>query len=168
MNLEFAQSRIHHAKLHTKVVLLQRLLSRMGYGDVRSMGRLKPGQKSKQGGHELFCRFQAGSQTANMVVKLVSDSARLRMLCELAGTMLLNRAQFGLLIATKPSSARMLQFLDRLTPLKIELIDGPHLAQLLHKYRIGVRVHGEPDFAYLERLDQQETEVVALLNSLSR
>lgn len=168
MNLEFAQSRIHHAKLHTKLLLLQRLLARLGFGDVRSMGRLKAGQKSKQGGHELFCRFQAGSQTATMVVKLVSDSARLRMLCELAGTVLLNRAQFGLLVTTKPSSGRMFRFLDRLAPLKIDLIDGPHLAQLLHKYGIGVREHGEPDFSYLEQLDGQEKEVVALLNSLSR
>lgn len=168
MNLEFAQSRIHHAKLHTKVILLQRLLCRMGFGEVQSMGRLKPSQKSKQGGHELFCRFQAGSQTATMVVKLVSDSARLRMLCELAGTMLLNRAQFGLLVATKRSSERMFRCLDRLSPLKIDLIDGPALVQLLHKYGIGVRIQGEPDFAYLEGLDQQEREIVDLLNSLPR
>lgn len=166
MNLEFAQSRIHHAKLHTKVILVQRLLGRMGFGEVRSMGRLKPSQKSKRGGHELFCRFQAGSQDATMVVKLVSDSARLRMLCELAGTMLLNRAQFGLLIATKPSSERMFRYLDRLTPLKMDLIDGPALVQLLHKHGIGIRQHGEPDFAYLERLDAQEKAIIGLLNSL--
>lgn len=168
MNLETVRLSFHEAPLDSKVIILQKLFSRMGFGDVEIMDRFTSKQKSRYGGYELYCRFHAGMAPFTAVVKVVKDSIHLRMLCELAGTVLLRKASFGVLVASKKGSDKMLTYSSLFSAVRINIIDGDELAELLNRYKIAVRSNGEPDYAYFGYLEENSKQILAAMNRLPR
>lgn len=154
---------LRNTPLHPLLILVSTVLSQSGFGDVQILDRRENRQKSRFGGHELECRYTVGGIPSVAVVKVVRDSVRLRMLSELAGTVLYRQADLGILVATGTVSSRQLKSLAKFSPVRIEVIDGAYLAELLTFYKIGVRPHGGPDYAFLSALDEESFRFLSLL-----
>ncbi|MBS1714605.1 MAG: restriction endonuclease [Armatimonadetes bacterium] len=156
---------LQNCSLHSLLMLTSKALKRAGFGDVQILDRRQSRQKSRYGGHELLCQTEFGTVPAKVVVKVVRDSVRQRMLDELAGTVIRRNADMGILVATKHVSALARRNRERYNPLRLEIIDGDALAGLLAKYGIGVRPHGEVDYAFFGKLEEQSFRVLSFLAS---
>lgn len=163
MNETQIKHALQNCSLHSLLMVTSKVLSRAGYGDVQILDRRESRQKSRYGGHELLCELNVGTVPAKVVVKVVRDSVRQRMLDELAGTVIRRNADMGLLVATKHVSPLARRNKDRYNPLRLQIIDGDSLAGLLALYRVGVRPHGEVDYAYFGGLEARSFRILSFL-----
>lgn len=158
------QSLLRSASLHSSILLVSRVLARSGYGDVQLLDRRAPKQKSRLKGCELLCESNVGHDPVRVIVKVVKDSVRTRMLDELAGAVDRTKADFGILVSTEdlPAKARAAKELYRKS--RVEVLDLSLLSRMLRQYRIGVRPGGEPDYAFFSELDNQLDKVNSFLS----
>lgn len=155
------KSKLEESSFNTFTVVVSSVLAQTGFGDVVSMGRLKRNGKSRHGGFDLRCKFGSSDFRQVAVVKLVhDDSIRLRMLCELAGTVVLQKANLGILVSTRKASDRMRAFVPLFGALKVDVIDGEQLANLMARLGIGMRGHTEIDYAYFAALEENSEAFV--------
>ena len=129
------------SSFHAQLLVLLRLLERLGYRNLRIMGRRTPAQSTDQGGHELMSLDEFGIFTGKTVIKFVRDKVRTRMLDELAGTIRRVGADYGVLIATGG-------FCEGVTPdinQRVRVITGTELAHLLVRHRIGTKTETQED-----------------------
>ncbi|MBS1714912.1 MAG: restriction endonuclease [Armatimonadetes bacterium] len=163
MNENQIKCALQNCSLHSLLMVTSKVLSRAGFGDVQILDRRESRQKSRYGGHELLCQMDVGTVPAKVVVKVVRDSVRQRMLDELAGTVIRRNADMGLLVATKHVSPLARRNKDRYNPLKLQIIDGDGLVELLTRFQIGVRPHGEVDYAFFGGLEAQSFRILSFL-----
>lgn len=140
--------------LHSLLMVTAKALARAGFGDVEFMDRRSPKEKSREGGHELLCRSSLGGIETMVIVKVVRDSVRVRHLDELYGTVVRTGADTGLLVATKSFTSRAKGLVRVYGHPRLTVFDGPAFARFLARHGIGVRPSGEPDYAFLEALEQ--------------
>jgi hypothetical protein len=155
---------LQRCSLHALLMLTSRALTRSGFGDVQILDRRHSKQRSRFGGHELMCLSNLGSLPLKVIVKVINDSARLRMMDELAGAVLRTKADLGLLVTPHQTSPIMKKRQAGYGAARIEIVDGPVLASMLAGHGIGVRERGGVDFAFFSSL---ETVSNRLLNFLA-
>lgn len=156
---------LRECSLHSLLMLVSKALTRAGFGDVEILDRRQAGQRSRHGGHELACRAHVGPLPLDVIVKVVRDDLRTRMYDELAGAVLRNRADLGLLVTPYQISARAARNQAGYRPARVEAIDGERLADLMRCSGVAVRPSGEPDYAFLSEL---ETVSVRLLEFMGK
>lgn len=163
MNEKAMLAAIQGCSLHALILLLSACLSRAGFGDVEVMDRRTPGQKSRYGGYELRCRAVHGTTEIVVIVKVVRDSVRLRMLDELAGAVLRSKAHVGILAT--PFAAKDAK--HEYGAVHVETLDGVEIAKLLVKFRLGVREGGSPDYAYFAELEAVSERLMRVIPQMS-
>jgi len=141
-------------------MLTQKVLARMGLGDVEMLDRRNSRQKSRLGGCELLCRGDLGGFPMRVVVKVIGDAIRVRMLSELAGTVDRLDADLGVIVSPHYVTAAAAKQQSRYRKSRIEIIDGLALSRLLRKFNIGVRTNGEADFAFFQGLEDISPRVL--------
>lgn len=146
--------------LHPLIILTGKALTRAGFGDVQVMDRRSSKQKSRYGGHELLAETTVGSLPARIVVKVIPDVIRLRMLDELAGVVMRTKADLGVIVSPFHLSKRARESLVDYTNARIDVIDGAALASLLSRFKIGVRGSGEPDYAFFTALEEYSQRII--------
>lgn len=146
---------VRSSSLHTCLILTSKALSRSGYGDIELLGRRMPKQKSRIGGCELLCHTNLGAQPIRVIVKVIKDSVRTRMLDEMAGAIDRTRSDFGILVPMEELSGRLASVARRYERSRVEVIDIARLTEMLYRFRIGVRPNGEPDYQFFADLDEQ-------------
>ncbi len=103
-----------------------------------------------------------------VIVKVIKDSVRTRMLDELAGAIDRTKADFGILVSTEPLGIKVSGVPDLYTKSKIKLIDGILFAEMLTKFRIGVRPNGDVDYVFFAELEDQLDRVLVFIYEKSR
>lgn len=151
---------LQRCSLHALLVCVSKALARSGFGDVQILDRRSSGQKSRFGGHELLCEATAGDRPLRVIVKVVLQPARTRMGDELAGAVLRNRADIGLLVTPFKVSARLLAAQAGYFPARIELLDGDALAELMRRSGVGVRAGGSVDYAFFAQLEEVSLKIL--------
>jgi len=151
------------SSLHALLILTSKALSRSGFGDVQILDRRQNKQKTRYGGHELLCETELGGLPVKVVVKVVNDVVRLRMLDELAGTVVRRRADFGLIVTPQSVAKSAEKLVGSHLPVRIEVIDGPSLARMLIKYQIGTRGADDVDYAFFSELESQSFRIISFL-----
>lgn len=149
--------------LHSLLITTSKALTRAGFGDVQVLDRRQNRQKSRWGGHELLCECRIGNLPAKVIVKVVRQEVRTRMLDELAGAVRRRDADLGLLVT--PFACRM-GF--RYPGSRVEVVDGPKLASLLAEHGVGVRPSGTPDYAFFEELERVSVRLMKFISSTKR
>lgn len=149
--------------LHALLLVTSKMLARSGFGDVQIMDRREKRQKSRFGGHELLCETTLGSLSIRIVVKVINDAVRLRMLDELSGVVARTKADLGILISPHhvTSSARRHQVAFR--EAHVEVMDGERLAGRLMSLGIGVRPKGSVDYGFFWSLEEASQRIAALM-----
>lgn len=156
MNSEKAlQEAIRASSLHTSLMLVSKVLTRTGYGDISILDRREPKQKSRLGGCELLCQTSIGGVSIKVIIKVIKDSIRVRMLDEMAGAIDRTKSDFGMIVSTEFLSKKAQATKEEYQKSRVEVIDLSLLCQMLSKFRIGVRPNGEPDYAFLAELEDQ-------------
>jgi len=154
MNRDPLPPMLQTCSLHSLLICVSKVLTRSGFGDVQILDRRSSKQKSRFGGHELMCETTLGIYPLKIVVKVIQDDVRTRMVDELAGTVMRTRADMGLLITPFNVSERIINAQDAHRPLHLEFIDGNRLARLMRCSGVGVRPKGEVDYAFFTELDE--------------
>jgi len=154
---------IQSCSLHALLILASRALSRAGYGDVQFLDRRHARQKSRFGGHELVCEATLGTRIVKVVVKVVRDSARIRNLDELAGTVIRMGADAGLLLTPFHVTGKAQKLLDRYGPVRISVIDGSTFADWLKELRLGIRGKDDVDYAFFGELEAVAERVMVFM-----
>jgi hypothetical protein len=145
-------------------MLTSKALTRAGFGDVEIMDRRTSKEKSRFGGYELSCRLMLGSLPAKVIVKVLSrDTIRQRQLDELAGSVMRSGADAGLIVSPYPLPQALLGAVRSYRPLKIHVIDGPLLAELLTRSSIGIGPKGRPDFAFFSELEDTSLKIQSFM-----
>lgn len=165
MNPTLLERRLQECSLHALLILASRALTRAGFGDVQILDRRHSRQKSRHGGHELLCQTNLGTVPVRVVVKVIRDSVRVRMLDELAGTVQRMRADLGLIISPFALSSKAAQTISLYSSSRLEAMDGPAFSRLLSSYHIGVRKEGEPDWAFFHSLEEASEKLLEFLES---
>ena len=106
-------------------MLVSKGLTRAGFGDVQILDRRENGQKTRFGGHEILCQTTLGSLEATVVVKVINDAVRVRMLDELAGTVLRRRADAGIIVSPRHVTATAKKVQASYRPCRIEVDRWP-------------------------------------------
>jgi len=88
-----------------------------------------------------------------VVVKVINDSVRLRMLDELAGVVLRTKADLGIIVSPHHLTASATRYQGSYKSARISVIDGVALADHLQRLGIGVRKSGEIDHQFFVGLD---------------
>jgi hypothetical protein len=151
------------SSLHTLLVVTAKALSRSGFGDVQILDRRQTKQKSRFGGHELICQTDVGMVPLKIIVKVINDAGRLRMMDELAGAVIRNGADFGLLITPHHLTKNASKHKGSYHRARLEVLHGEAFADLLRKHRIGVRSKGEVDYAFFAELEVLSTRLLTFL-----
>ncbi|MEA2552704.1 MAG: hypothetical protein QOJ65_880, partial [Fimbriimonadaceae bacterium] len=117
---------LQNCSFHAFLLILQQVLSPMGYGDVQILDRRRSSQKSRHGGHELVCRTIAAGRLVTVVVKVLHDDVRIGQLDELAGVILRMDSDAGLVVTPHRVSktAKAMLASNRYKPLQMNTIDG--------------------------------------------
>lgn len=157
---------LQNSSLHALLLMVSKALSRSGYGDVKILDRRQSTQKSRFGGHELVCEGTLGTRPVTVIVKVVRDSARIRHLDELAGTVIRMGADSGVLVTPFHITRTAQTLLGRYGPIRTTVIDGSELAQWFAQLAIGTRSGGEVDYAFFGELEELSDRVMAFLNTL--
>ena len=149
--------------LHSLLMLTSKALSRAGFGDVQILDRRQSKQRSRHGGHELVCRLNIGFVPMKVIVKVINDSVRVRMMDELAGAVIRNQADFGLIVTPHhvTTNAMRQQGASRLA--RVEVIDGPKFAALLSKFGIGLRGRTDIDYAFFGALEDVSARLLTFI-----
>lgn len=166
MNLITLEQSVRRCSLHAQLILISKTLSCNGFGDVQILDRRLTRQKSRFGGHELLCVTQVGTVPVRIVVKVVRDSVRLRMLDELAGVVIRMEADLGLIVSPYRLIGRALINRPRYRPARVEVIDGRMLVRMMVKHRIGLTLEGQVDLPFFEHLNYQSRRVLNLLTKV--
>lgn len=158
---------LQNSSLHVLLLILSKALSRSGYGDVQILDRRLPKQKSRHGGHELLCEATLAGRTVRVVVKVLRDSVRIRNLDELAGTVIRMKADSGLIVSPFHVTAQAKKLLSIHNPVRLWVLDGDQLAQLLAELGIGTRGRGDVDYAYFGAMEEMSDRVLGMLSHLA-
>ncbi|MHB8636727.1 MAG: restriction endonuclease [Fimbriimonadaceae bacterium] len=165
MNETELQIALQQCSLHTLLILVSKGLTRAGFGDVQILDRRENRQKTRFGGHELICQTTLGSFEATVVVKVINDAVRLRMLDEMAGTVLRRKADAGIIVSPRHVTATARKVQASYRPCRIEVIDGQALSALLSRFQIGVRGRGDVDYAFLTGLEEASRSLRAFIKA---
>lgn len=154
---------LRSASLHVRLLLIQRLLGRAGFGDIEIMDRRMEGQRSRNLGYELTCHSVKGTLPIRILVKVTKEHGRLRMVDELASVVHREQAHAGLLVVLNQvaASVRTFQFSRLCSP--VEVVEPFTLLPLFHRHGVAVRPAGGVDYAYLEELEMQSEQLLAAL-----
>ena len=163
MNETPLEARLKACSLHSLLLVTSKVLSRSGFGDVTILDRRQSRQKSRYGGHEILTECSVGTVNVRVIVKVINDVVRLRMLDELAGAVDRTNSEFGLVVSPHHVSANAARWQAQYHRSRLEVIDGPLLARLLTRHRIGIRPKGELDYAFFEALEEQSARVLAFI-----
>lgn len=163
MNPSHLELQLRECSLHALLILASKALTRSGFGDVQILDRRHSRQKSRHGGHELLCQASLGNVPVSVVVKVIKDSIRVRMLDELAGTVQRMKADLGLIITPFGASAKAKSKLQSYTASRIELLDGAGFSQLLTRYHIGASNKDEIDYSFFESLEEASEKVLQFI-----
>lgn len=158
---------LQSASFHAFLIIIQQALACSGFDDVKILDRRVSRQKSRFGGHEIECRTTIGTESARVLVKVIQDSARIRMLDELCGAVGRRGAQLGLLITPFHVVEAATKLREKYADMQVRWWDGPTLVQVLQKYGIGTRPNGSVDYAYFGELENAAPRIVAFFNELS-
>ncbi len=166
MSPNLLELRLRECSLHELLILTSKALTRSGFGDVQILDRRHSRQKSRHGGHELLCQTSLGTVSVSVVVKVIRDSIRVRMLDELAGTVQRMKADMGLIISPFEASPKAKSKLPSYSASRIEVMDGAGLSQLLSRYHIGTCNDGEMvDWQFFESLGDASEKVLHFLTT---
>ncbi|MBS1702861.1 MAG: restriction endonuclease [Armatimonadetes bacterium] len=159
---------LRDCELAPLLMLTQKLLTLSNYGEVLSLDRWVPRQKSRFGGCELLCTAWFGEHRATVLVKVVRDWAKVRMVSELAGTVERLGADSGILVATRPMGPKVRAEVARFARTRIEVFDAERLTDLMTRHRVGVRPDGSVDYAYWGQLHELGPKLVNSIQFLRR
>ena len=159
---------LQRCSLHVLLMVTATTLSRSGFGDVEIQGRRKSRQKSRNGGHELLCRTTIGGQPVRVLVKVIQDKIRTRMVHEMAGCLIDFNGDIGLVISPFNSSALGAKKQVINPKLGVRVIEGSELVKLMRCSGIGVRPKGDVDYAFFGELEARSAEFLAYLKAIKR
>lgn len=157
------QYTLKNCSLHVLLMLASRVLTRSGFGDAQILDRRHVKQKSRFGGHEILCETAIGDATYRTIVKVVNDTGRLRMMDELAGSVIRTKADRGILITPRNLSAAARKHQRSYFGVKIEALTGEAFCDLLTRYGIGVRSKGSVDYAFFSALEDLSRRLLAFM-----
>jgi len=164
------QGALTSSSLHVQLMLVAKVLTRSGFGDIQLLGRRLKAQKSRVGGCELMCHTSLGGLPFKVIIKVINDGVRTRMLDEMAGAIDRTKSDFGIVVSTEDLSPRVARNRSRYQKSRVEVIDGKALSSLLMRFKIGTRPNGTPDYAYFSKLETQSDNIRKFLShaALSR
>lgn len=145
---------LKQCSLHAQIMLISKALTRAGFGDVEILDRRRARQKSRYGGHEISCLAHLGPVPVRVLVKVVRDDVRTRMLDELAGCVIRSGADLGVLVSAYNVSASVNSQQVSYRPARVAILDGKALAKLMRCSGVAVRPDGTPDYAFLTELEE--------------
>jgi hypothetical protein len=151
------------ASLHAMLIALSKTLSRSGLGDVQILDRRSSRQKSRLKGHEILCETMVGNYPIKIAVKVIQDQIRTRMVDELAGTVLRTNSDLGILVSPFNRSRSIAALQGQHRPVRIEILDGDRLAELMRWSGVGVRSKGGVDYAYFTALEELASRIEVFL-----
>ncbi len=154
MNHSELKFMLQSSSLHTLLLLTSKMLARQGFGDVQFMDRRDAKQKSRYGGHELLCESTLGSFQIKVIVKVIGDSIRLRMLDELAGVVMRTGSDLGIIVSPYPLSRTVAKYNAHYHAARLMIIDGDGLASRLSTLGIGTRPSGGVDYQFFSHLSE--------------
>lgn len=160
--IDSLQGALQSCSLHSLLMLTSKALTRSGFGDVEILDRRHSKQKSRSGGHELSCHTTIGILPAKVVVKVINDEVRIRMLDELAGAVDRTHADLGLIVTTKRLCKSARKMLASYRRSRISAIEGPELATLLLKHGIAAR-GADVDYAFLSSLEEVSEKLLSFI-----
>lgn len=163
MQTEALQAALRGCSFHALQLVVAKALARSGYGDVQLMGRRKVSEKSSHGGHELCCISPLGDMAVKIVVKVINDDIRVRMLDEIVGVADRCGARAAIVVTPQGIGRTAARELVRYRSVRVKIIDGPRLAELLAKHSLGVRGRGEVDYAYFGQLEELSKRILRFL-----
>lgn len=134
------------------LTLTRKVLSRSGYGEIVELGRIQSWQKSKIGGCELLGMTTIGESPVKVIIKLIKDSVRTRMLDELSGVCNREQAGNGILVSTQALGPKLRCIPEKYINQSIRVFDINDLRRLFAKHHLLLTPEGAVDPAYLERL----------------
>jgi hypothetical protein len=143
------------SSLHTLIVLTSKMLARSGFGDVEILDRRHVKQKSRFGGHELLCESTVGALPLKVIVKVINDDVRLRMLDEMAGAVMRMGADLGIIVSPRSLTAAAKKYRNGHSSSRVVVIDGTEFVARLLQLGIAVRCNGEPDYAFFAGLEER-------------
>lgn len=143
---------LENHSLYAYTVMLEQAFSMGGFGYVEIMDRWLPSQKSRHGGYEMTISGNTGCAPRKVIVKIIRDTFRERNFSELDGAIKKANADFGILVSPYVQSERFMNYAPSLHE-RIDVLAGFDLLDFFREFGIGVRPSGEPDHAYLTRLD---------------
>ncbi len=158
------QGTLQGSSLHVLLMLVSKILTRSGYGDIQLLGRRLKAQKSRVGGCELLCQTNMGHVPIKVIIKVINDGVRTRMLDEMAGAIDRTGSDFGIVVSTEDLSPKVAKNQGKYGKSRVEVIDGTHFASMLKKFKIGIRQDGSPDYAFFGELENQLERVNEFLS----
>lgn len=156
------------SSLHSLLMLTSKVLSRSGFGEVQILDRRETRQKSRFGGHELMCESSFGSLPVKVIVKVINDGVRVRMLDELVGAVQRTKADLGIIVSPRHVTASALKLQAHYKSARVNIIDGTELAERLTKLGIGVRPKGDIDYQFFGSLEEVGSRVLAFMRKEAR
>lgn len=156
---------LKHCSLHSLLMLTSKVLARAGFGDVQIMDRRHEKQRSRYGGHELVCNVNLGVVPMKIVVKVINDAVRVRMLDEMVGTVSRVRADLGIIVTPHHVTGSALVQRTAYRTARVEVIDGPQLERMLRKYGIGQRGDKGVDYAFFGALEDVSMRLLGFIAS---
>lgn len=154
---------LQRSSLHTLLILTSKVLARSGFGEVTYLDRRDTRQKSRFGGHELMCESSFGSLPLKVIVKVINDGVRIRMLDEMAGAVMRTKADLGIIVSPRHVTATAKKLQPHYKSARVNVIDGTELAQRLRDLKIAVRPSGEPDYRFFGELEEVAHRVSAFM-----
>lgn len=154
---------LQNSSLHTLLLLTAKVLSRTGFGEVQILDRRETRQKSRFGGHELMCESSFGSLPLKVIVKVINDGIRVRMLDELAGAVIRTKADLGIIVSPRHVTATARKLQPHYQAARVKIIDGAELVDQLQRLGIAVRPCGEPDYSFFGAMEEVGRRVNAFM-----
>lgn len=161
------ESALRPLKLYPLLRIVSRVLTRAGYGEARLQDRLTEGQKSKSGGCDLLFEATFGTRSVKVVVKVIKDGIRVRMLDEACGVVKRTKADMAFLVTPFRLTKKVRELLPLYAP-DIQVISGDMLAELMELYGIGVKGPGVVDWEYFHHLTLYADRTLHLMREVGR
>lgn len=155
------QVALQNCSLHALLIVTSKALTHAGFGDVQIMGRRRTTQRTRLGGFEMLCEMYVNAKPIRVVVKVIRDDIRVRMLDELTGVLLRTHADFGLIVTPFGVTGRASRIVADYKPARLEIIEGRALEELVTRFGIGVRGNGLVDYAYFGQLEEAAQHIQA-------
>lgn len=156
---------LQNASLHALLLIVSKTLARLGYGDIQILDRRLPRQRSRYGGHELRCYTLVGDAPTQVIVKIVRQPVRVRMLDELAGAVKRRGADMGVIITPFHLTRNVPAALKQFRSPRLVAYDGERLARLMREHRIGVRLNDSVDYEFFGGLELFSGQVNEFIGS---